>query len=229
MPLFTYSFSPSICELKKKHLAKKTIKRSHTPIKKKVTRKTISRRPRTISRRPRTISRHPRTISRRPKTISRKLATPVKTSIQRNYYSKKLSTDNESSDVIDVQPGKPKYVSETKHETWVCGYDDGVCKLVNREYTRGGDSSIKFPDTIEKKDDTFKPRELLQSLKSNPIKTIPQSKVTSNGYPLINANKVKLLDLAKGVDGFTYCAIATSNNSKKWEKCGRSTTQGCDC
>ena len=241
MPLFTYSFSPSICELKKKHSTKKKIKRSVTPIKKNVTHKTISRRPRTISRHPRTVSRPPRTVSRKPvishkPVISRKAVTRVNT-IKKQYSTRKGYIDNDVKEVIDVQPGKPKYVSETKHETWVCGYDDGVCKLVKREFSRGGDPSIKFPESIEKKDTFEPPKELLKSLSKNSShksttektaeKTTYQREPT-NGYPLINANNVKLLDLAMGVDGSTYCAVATSNNSKKWEKCG-SSTSNCDC
>lgn len=46
--------------------------------------------------------------------------------------------------------------------------------------------------------------------------------------PLVPANDVNLLDLASGIDGDTYCAVADGLD-KKWVKCGSPGAENCDC
>ena len=46
--------------------------------------------------------------------------------------------------------------------------------------------------------------------------------------PLIPANDVNLLDLASGLDGETYCAVADGMGTK-WAKCGTKGAENCDC
>ena len=198
-----YCFNPTNCALRRRPKSPSPVKRRSKPRKRKTRSKPRSKPKRkSRPRRRRTKSKPKKRKKRLRKPTPPPPSPPKKKRKRRRRRSRTKSKTkrrsrrhrrSKSFSRSIVEKPRSKVVTETSYETWVCDPDDGVCRLVRQDYSKGS-----------------------------------ADKVGRYQGPLIPANDANLLDLASGLDGATYCAVA-DGLGQKWVKCGTKEAENCDC